>query len=112
MPDGSEVVTTRQADPRWGDDTPIVSTTTTLPSGLSLVETRTRTVNLTDEVNPFSMTQQTDTRIVNGRETTTQYVVGAGTFTTTTPEGRTSVREIDALADAANRTRGLAGGHV
>ncbi len=106
--DGTQTTTTKSADPRWGMRSPVISSTTRLPSGLERVMAATRTVALTDPTKPFTLASQTDTQTVNGRAFTTTYQSASRTFTNTSPQGRITRRVIDSFGrDARIEVDGL-----
>ncbi len=89
-PDGTRSTSTNLPDSRFSLMAPVVSTSTRTPSGLVRNETRTRSINLTDLLNPLSLSWQTDTVSVNGRTTTTVFNRATLTTTVTSPAGRIS----------------------
>ncbi|MFN3413746.1 MAG: hypothetical protein ACK42L_06765, partial [Thermoanaerobaculum sp.] len=100
-PDGTVVTTSRdgtvstskiQPDPRFGVLAPVLKESTTkLPSGLTRTVHANRTVELANPHDPLSLTKQTDTVTVNGKQSTTVYEVtaqGQRRRTHTSPSGR------------------------
>jgi len=88
-PDGSIVITERSYDPRFGAQVPIASKTTVrTPSGLTSVQTQTRTISLMvgSEVKGI-----TDVSNINGRAFTTVWDGNARTNTQTSQEGRKKI---------------------
>jgi RHS repeat-associated protein len=87
--DGTVTTVVLGPDPRFGMLAPLAaSRTVTTPGGLTSTTTVSRAATLTDPSNPFSLTQQTDTVVLNGRTYTRVYDAGSRTFTTTSPTGR------------------------
>jgi len=97
LPDGTSITESELPDQRLGLSWPLVSRTTTLPSGLSNVETQTRSYINLDPTNLLSFTSRTDTRTVNDDAFTTTYAPATRTFTTVSPQGRRFFRTIDAF---------------
>jgi RHS repeat-associated protein len=93
-PDGTCTITQRTYDPRYGTQVPIAANTTVrLPSGLTSVQTQSRTVTLLVGQEVLGLTDITN---INGRAWTTVRDGIAQTITQTSPEGR---REIFYLND-------------
>lgn len=81
--DGTVTYTLEGPDPRFGMNAPIVATSrVTLPSGLVSATTASRTAVLSNPLDPFSLTSQTDTVTVNGKTTTTVYSASTWGLTT------------------------------
>jgi RHS repeat-associated protein len=97
LPNGTLLTESEMPDQGLGLSWPLVSRTTTLPSGLSSVETETRSYSNLDPTNFLNFTSRTDTLTVNGSAFTTTYVPATRTFTTVSPQGRRYFRTIDAL---------------
>ena len=95
-PSGTKTTTTVKPDPHFGMQSPLTSTTVTMPSGQASTVTRSRIANLTDPADTLSLTELTDTVKVNGRSYTSTYDRAANTFTATTPEGRQTKTILDA----------------
>lgn len=90
--DGLTVERKFVSDPFFGMQAPLPGqTTVTTPNGLTVATTLTRSVEETDG----SIESLTDTLTVNGREVLNTYDGGTRTFTTTSPEGRTSTMAVD-----------------
>ncbi len=97
QPDGTVFDLLEGPDPRFSMMVPIpTNQTVRTPSGLTTTTTTSRTVNLTDPNNPFSLTGLTDTATLNGRTFTSAYNATTKTFTDTSPQGRQSSTTIDA----------------
>ncbi len=95
-PDGMETALEWAPDPRWGMAAPYLSSErTTTPAGLEKVETRSRTVELTDARNPLSLASQTDTITTNAVTMVREYDAGTRTTTRTSPMGRVSTATFD-----------------
>jgi RHS repeat-associated protein len=84
-------------DPRFGMTEPLLNTSIlTTPGGLSATTTLSRTTNLANPNDPFSLSSQTDTLTINGRTYTTTYSSTTKTITTITPQGRQQRTVLDA----------------
>jgi RHS repeat-associated protein len=95
--EGSHVLTlpngtvTRQvfgSDPRWGQDAPTSSVTTTLPSGLSRTETQARVLTLSNPLDLSSLLTLENQSRVNDRLTRSVYNAASRIKTITSPAGR------------------------
>ncbi len=97
LPDGTEVTTTRHADPRWGGAAPFFSSTTRLPSGLTrdVVRLRFAAYVDADPTDPTAIVGLRDATITNGRRADVIYTADDRTFTTRTAAGRDSQRVTD-----------------
>ncbi len=96
---GNGTTTTTQflPDPRLGPTVHYAADTTlTTPGGVERRTSTDREVQLGDENDPFSLTEQTTTSTVNGRSTTATYDAATNAVTVVTPEGRTLTAQIDA----------------
>jgi RHS repeat-associated protein len=106
--DGTVTTIFLGSDPRFGMLAPLTaSRTVTTPGGLTSTTTESRAATLTDPSDPFSLTQQTDTVVLNGRTYTRVYDAGSRTFTMTSPTGRkvtttTDIRGRAVLAQDGN----------
>src|SRR5262249_19701413 len=99
--DGTVTTIVLGPDPRFGMLAPLAAShTVTTPGGLTSTTTVSRAATLTDPSNPFSLTQQTDTVVLNGRTYTRVYNAGSRTFTTTSPTGRKLTTTTDARGRA------------
>jgi YD repeat-containing protein len=95
---GVQTSLTLSPDPRWAMVAPVSSKQTiSTPGGLVSTVTATKTLNLADSNNPFSLTTQTDTVSINGRVYTTVYDAANRTFADTTPGGRQVIATTDTL---------------
>jgi RHS repeat-associated protein len=105
-PDGTVTTTIQGPDSRFGMLDPISSTQMVkTPRGLTSTTTMSRTA-LSDPTNQFSLTQQTDTTVINGRTATRVYSGSTRTFTDTTPAGRTRTMTIDSLGRVVSQQIG------
>ncbi len=96
-PEGTLTTTVEGADPRWGMQAPLLKTLTVqTPGGLTSTLSTTRGVSLSNLADPFSLTSQTDTLVINGRTYTSTYTQATRLLTTTTPASRTSNVTLDA----------------
>ena len=96
LPNGTTSTTTLSADPRWGLQAPLPSTSLTLGS-LTANSSYTRAVNLGAAGNPFSLVSQTDTETVNGRAYTSVFTASTKTYLDTTAAGRQTTQVLDSL---------------
>ncbi|MGC9967116.1 MAG: PKD domain-containing protein, partial [Syntrophobacteraceae bacterium] len=97
-------------DPRFGILLALPETrSNTTPGGLSRATAMSRTVTLSDPLNPFSLTSQTDTVSINGRTYQRTFDGSARTFSMISPEGRQGTSTIDALGKiVSSQVSGLA----
>jgi YD repeat-containing protein len=96
-PDGSRSVAQRAPDPRFGFQSPYLSTgTMSMPSGLTLSVAASRTVTLGGL---GALQSQTELVTVNGRTVRTSYDVPSRTLAWTSPSGRSAA----AIHDTAGR---------
>jgi len=105
-PDGSSITLTQTPDPRFGLSKPVRSQTTTMPSGLSRIETSSRTVDLANPADPFSITFITDQSTVNGVPFRTDYDGASRTSTFNSPTGRTFTTVYDARGRVLTKQTG------
>jgi RHS repeat-associated protein len=98
MPDGTIVTQALSPDPRFGMLSPIVSTTRRTPSGLTRVESSSRTAVLSDPLDLLSLTSHTEQRVLNGRVYTNFFDASTRSFTTTSPSLRQAVATLNANA--------------
>ncbi len=97
-PDGTVTTKVEGPDPRFGMRAPLTkSLSIQTPSGLTLTSTTTRTATLSDPANALSLTSQTTTTSINGRNYTSAYTAANRTFTFTTPLNRQRTTGIDIL---------------
>lgn len=98
QPDGMVGAITTGPDPRFGMQTPLLtSMTTKTPAGLTLSLSASRNLTLANPKDITSVVSQTDTINVNGRTSTYTYDGATSTATVTTPLGRKSQRTMDVL---------------
>lgn len=98
--DGTVVTTAFAADPRFGAIAPVTAETRlTLPSGLEVLATETRSAELRNVSDPLSLERLTTESRINGRTATSQYDASMRTLLQTSPEGR----EWSLLLDAEGR---------
>ena len=84
-------------DPRFGMQAPVLkSGRFTTPGGRVLTLAGTRTVTLASPLDPFSITQLTETMQVNGRTYSGVYQAATRRLTLTTPMGRQLITTLDA----------------
>lgn len=95
--DGTVHTWTRAANDRWGAASPDYSVTTVLPSGLTQTRSKTTLTVFTDPLDPLSIITTKDTFSLNGKETRVEYNASARQFTTTSPGGRISSRNVDSM---------------
>lgn len=98
VPDGTVTTTIDGPDPRFGMQAPLTrSLNIRTPSGLTFNGTTTRAVTLSNPGNVLSLTSQTTTNNLNGRNFTSTFTAANRTFTVTTPLNRQTTTIIDAL---------------
>lgn len=88
LANGTIVSETARPDPRFGLQNPIVTVSTTLPSGLQRTVTRRRTVALVDENDLFSVRDEGSTTSVNGNDWIETYDGDTRMTEYESPEGR------------------------
>jgi RHS repeat-associated protein len=87
--DGTSIARTLTGDPRWKMQAPFFKEQTVKTvGGLTGTIAIRRKVELSDPRNPLSLSAQTDTITVNGRNYSSSYTTANKTFTSDTPEGR------------------------
>lgn len=96
LADGTQIVTTRTADSLWGVYAPQLSTTVTLPSGLTRTSSTTRAA-VEDPDDVTRLNEEIVTQAVNGRTTTRHYERATLSETTTSPAGRQAAQTIDGM---------------
>jgi RHS repeat-associated protein len=100
--DGTATTVVLGPDPRFGMLAPLAASySVTTPGGVTSSTTVSRTATLTDPSNPFSLTQQTDTVLVNGQTYTRVYDAATRTFTMMSPTGRNAMASIDTVGRVA-----------
>jgi YD repeat-containing protein len=99
LADGTLNTSVRSADPRYGLETPVQSRMVRLPSGLTYTETSQRTVTLTNQLDPLSVSALTNERTINGKLWRESYDATTKTWTLLTPTGRRTFRRINTLGD-------------
>jgi RHS repeat-associated protein len=102
--DGTLSDLTKGPDPRFGMLSAIPANATVTTGGLIATSESTRTVTLTDPLNPLSLTTLTDTATINGRTSRLVYNQAAKTFTATSAANRTSSALIDNLGRTLRTT--------
>ncbi len=110
LPDGTIIEGVQGPDPRFGMLVPILAEQKrTTPDGIETSKTMERTVVLSEPDDILSVVSITDTLSFNGKTFTTVYDGATGSFTSTSPEGRTSTRQIDTKGrTTARQTEDLA----
>jgi RHS repeat-associated protein len=96
FPDGTAIAVTVVADPRFGFEAPVVSTQTTMPSGLSSTSIASRSATLANPADPASLAALAESFIVNGRTFTSSFDPTQRVYTLVTPMGRQQSSLIDA----------------
>ena len=109
LPNGTVTSLVRGSDPRLGMMSPIIAgLTITVPSGLQLSLTETRTATLSDPKNVLSLTASTDTYSLNGKAYSSAYDASSKTVTNSTPMGRKRFATLDVKGKIVSRqTLGL-----
>lgn len=96
LPNGTSDSETLSADPRFGLQTPVLTSGTVTKGDLSETISGSRTASFTSG-NPFSLAAQTDTTTLNGRTYTSVFTTADRTYINTTPALRTSTTVLDSL---------------
>lgn len=96
--DGTMRTYTSTASSRWGLGVPNVATVVRLPSGLEQSSSESTSVVLSNPDDPSSLLSETTVSAVAGHQTVRHYDAGTRQVTTTTPEGRVSVQQLDEFA--------------
>jgi len=95
--DGTRLTRRFAPDPRFGMAAPIVVTEELrLPSGLTRSVNTARTVTLSNQSDPLSVTSATETSSLNGRIWTGTFTGATRRFLATSPEGREAASFVDA----------------
>jgi len=95
-PDGTSATLEVEPDPRFGAHALLVrQAVVKTPGGLARTTTTRRRIALADPRNPLSLTSQTETESINGREYTTTFDAARRQITETTPAGRRCVVTLD-----------------
>jgi RHS repeat-associated protein len=95
--DGTVTTTQRGPDPRFTMVSGLASTRTIVtPGGITRSETTVKSSTLATGTDPFSVTNETTTRTINGQGWTETFNASASTRTTTSPLGRHVVTTLDA----------------
>ena len=106
-PDGTVTRSVVGADPRFGMQAPVGTLTSmTLPSGLQMSVTTARSTTLGVAGDPLSLVSQTDRWTVNGQTYTQSYSAPQRQSVSTTPEGRTTITQMDSLGRPVRVQRG------
>lgn len=93
--DGTVIAKTSNPDPRFGMLSPVISSTTTLPSGLVNTLNTTRTASLSTQSDPLSLTNLTESIDINGRVFSSSFDAANKTFTRTSATNRSLTEIID-----------------
>jgi len=96
LPDGTADSQTLGPDPRFGLQSPVLTSETLTQGNLTMNITGSRTASFT-QGNPFSLTTQTDTETVNGRTYTSVFTTSTRKWVDTTPVKRTTTTILDSL---------------
>jgi hypothetical protein len=95
-PDGTNQTAVQAGDPRFGMQVPV-----TTPDGLTANVTGSRTVTLSNPDDPSSLTNHTDTVVVNERTIRRSYDAATRTTTDTSPAGRRTERGAGSVFDTS-----------
>jgi RHS repeat-associated protein len=96
-PTGELLSVSSAPDPRFGLLTPLTTSTTQTPLGLTRQVTEERIVTLVDPNDPLHPNTILEKTTVNGKTTTRSYDASTKVWTITTPMGRTSTMTLDAV---------------
>jgi RHS repeat-associated protein len=97
LPDGTNTSDTLGPDPRWGLQSPVPLNGTLTLGNLKMTTSGSRTAILGTQGNPFSLTTQTDTAIVDGRIYKSVFTGSSKTYVNTSPAKRTTTTILDSL---------------
>ena len=106
FPDGTSYSETSGPDPVWGMQVPVTTATTLTAGSVTMNITGGRSTTLGTAGNPFTVSSETDTKTVNGRNYTTVFTGTTRTYVNTTPVGRTLTIALDSLERVASRQIG------
>lgn len=95
LPNGSSYTTTLGPDPRWGMQSPVVTSESVTRGNLTETTTESRAATLGTPGDPFSLTSLTDTTSINGRVYTSVYTASSKSIVDKTPVGRTTTTLLD-----------------
>lgn len=102
LPNGMRVRTDRQLDPQWKSMSPLPATSTlTFPSGKSVTLNTSRSVTLSDPLDPLSVVTATEVRTFNGKATTIAYTASDRKVKFTSPLGRVIQMTLDDKGEIA-----------
>nr|MDJ0766694.1 hypothetical protein [Myxococcota bacterium] len=93
--DGTEVVTEKNPDPRWGMRAPVEKSTVTTPNGRTLTTATERIAELADPNDLMSLTVLTETTTTNSKTFTKAYDAATQQWTYTSAAGRNSYSNVD-----------------
>ena len=94
-PDGSTAATSEDRDPRFSTITTLDTARLETPQGIVTRSRASRTVELADPTDPFSISRLLDTVITNDRISLATYTAADQTFVRETPEHRQIVERLD-----------------
>jgi RHS repeat-associated protein len=97
FPDGTGQSASYVPDDRWGLAAPFAASATLTSGTISMNLTSTLSTTLANSADPFSLSAQTGTTVVNGNTYRMLYAGSSHTLTSTTPAGRTTTSTLDAL---------------
>jgi RHS repeat-associated protein len=113
LPDGASETATYGPDPVWGIQIPIINSETIQEGNLTMNITGSRSTTLGTPGDPFSVTTETDSQTINGREYTSTFTAANHSYLIKTPVGRTFTVGIDSLERIASTQYGtLAVAHL
>ena len=96
LPDGTSDSHTLGPDPRFGLQSPVLTSETLAKGNLTMKITGSRTASFTAG-NPFSLTSETDTHAINGRTYTSVFTTATKSLVDTTPVKRKTTTILDSL---------------
>jgi RHS repeat-associated protein len=102
LPDGTSSSTTLIPDPRWGLQTAVPFSRTVTKGTLTMTTSDSRTASLGTIGDPFSLTSQSDTVLLNGLSYSSLYTASNHTYVNTSPMGRTVSETFDSLERIAS----------
>ena len=107
QPDGVQQSVQQSPDPRFGMQAPVSNNMSVMtPDGLTATVTDSRTATLADPTNLLSLSSQTDTVSINGRQITRAWDASTRTLTDTSPVGRHTYTVLDAQGRTVEQQTG------
>ncbi|HLY19757.1 MAG TPA: RHS repeat-associated core domain-containing protein [Bryobacteraceae bacterium] len=102
LPDGTSDSRSFGPDPVWGIQAPVETSETLTQGNLTMNITGSRSTTLGTAGNPFTVTTEADTQIMNGRTYTSTFTGSNRTWVNTSPVNRTLTVALDSLERIAS----------